>query len=387
MEFPFAQDENSLDTNPFQSEVASQLSQSNFQQQQPSAQTQLMIVNTKTYSQETLSVTGIPQLIHVVIKNSPFYLSIVQQPMNLKGNSQVMDLNQVTFESTLIYDDIGNNPVDYIKTKPVETKFEPSPDGDKMQVECRIKVLSSKHKDMFFRVRLEGFYPGTKNPIPGLSVTSGVIKVISKPEGKKKNEPAAPQVPHLPNNNSSSSKKRSTTESLVDVVTRLEKQQQTQEQIIRRLLESQENKGKELRDMLSEEKIVSKRQKQERGADQNPNDADPEEANQEEEADEDEENLTFEESFRLLIESYNNMTPEEKTEVVRKLIRNSSFRELERVTELLDLFWTSGLEKPALNTANTPTEEDCSCVDCPHKEELEKIDSWYREFLSAPSFQ
>jgi len=113
---------------------------------------------------------------------------------------------------------------------------------------------------------------------------------------------------------------------------------------------------------------------------------------------EEEEMPDFEESFGELIKAYNQMSAEERPETIRKLIRNSSTRDTERLSELLDLFWTEGLQKepsfgsrsaprdrPTISSTSSSTKdaEGCNCVECPHKLELERIDEFYKEFLSS----
>jgi len=85
-----------------------------------------------------------------------------------------------------------------------------------------------------------------------------------------------------------------------------------------------------------------------------------------------------------LIRSYQGMKQEEKPETIRRVIRNSSTRDTERLSELLDLFWTEGLLKERSFTRQPGTSvqthdhtnngEACQCPDCPHKVELERID-------------
>lgn len=63
----------------------------------------------------------------------------------------------------------------------------------------------------------------------------------------------------------------------------------------------------------------------------------------------------------------------------------------------MDLFWTEGLQyknsfhereldnnfyPPNFQNRNNNFNEECSCNECPHKLELERIDEFYREFLS-----
>lgn len=110
--------------------------------------------------------------------------------------------------------------------------------------------------------------------------------------------------------------------------------------------------------------------------------------------------LEFDEAFANLIRAYNSMHAEEKPETIRKVIRSSSTRDTEKLSELLDLFWTEGLQRePSFNgkqntrerlAALSGRDDGCSCLDCPHKQELERIDEFYKEFLStgvaAPGF-
>lgn len=76
---------------------------------------QLYIISQKTHTEETISRNGIPKHIHLVIKNSPFNITIG----SLSNNS--VDFNRIAFEASLLYDE-GGKEVDYVKSKPVEFK-------------------------------------------------------------------------------------------------------------------------------------------------------------------------------------------------------------------------------------------------------------------------
>lgn len=137
-------------------------------------------------------------------------------------------------------------------------------DGSTLETEIRIKILSSQHEDMSFRVKIRGFNPITKEDMPGVTLSTPPIKVItgcniedvltnigqnicryemaspnlskislsfrslhhstqviSKPEQIKKREP---------------SRKRTMAETLLDSITRIEKAQEEQNEYINRLL-------------------------------------------------------------------------------------------------------------------------------------------------------
>jgi hypothetical protein len=96
----------------------------------------------------------------------------------------------------------------------------------------------------------------------------------------------------------------------------------------------------------------------------------------------------FEAAFSTLMKSYNQMTAEEKPEAIRSIIRVSSARDTERVRELFDLFWAEGLQKDLGDSythrpASFGKSDGCTCSECPHKQELERIDDFYKEFLSS----
>jgi hypothetical protein len=99
----------------------------------------------------------------------------------------------------------------------------------------------------------------------------------------------------------------------------------------------------------------------------------------------------FEEAFVNLLKAYSSIKSEEKPETIRKVMRSTSIRDTEKLSELLDLLWTEGLQKEPSFANNSKSRDrmgivirDSSCpVDCPHKLELERIDEFYKEFLNA----
>jgi hypothetical protein len=90
--------------------------------------------------------------IFVVIKNSPFYFQ-------LGTSTGKVDFNQIAFEATLVYDCDGFKAVDFVKNKPFDFKSNAGENGQILDVEIRIKVLTSQHEDMLFRVKIAGYHP------------------------------------------------------------------------------------------------------------------------------------------------------------------------------------------------------------------------------------
>jgi hypothetical protein len=342
-------------------------------------QPQLVILSHKTHADELVSRNGLQRSIHVVVKNSPFSFTLGVT----NSNMQKADLNQIAFQGHLLYDCEGDKEVDFVKVKPVDFKFTPTDNGERLECEVRIKVLTSQHEDMLFKVKVTGHHPITHAEIPGMVTISSPIKVISKPEQLKKAKQAAP-VANVP---ATTGKKRSNSEVLAEAVARIEAKQEEQQKLITRLLQQQNETS-----VLLEKKQRTKEPT-------NPSWGDvlvlPSISLQQEKL----ATLSagplpgFDDAFANMIRAYNAMTPEEKPEVIRKLIRGLSPREIERLSELLDLFWTEGLQKelgaaPRMShdapfSTLTKANEGCSCAECPHKLELEKIDEFYKEFLST----
>jgi len=345
-------------------------------------QPQLVILNHKAHSEEIISKNGVQKTVHIVVKSSPFHLQ-----MGLANpNTCKVDFNQIAFDAQLIYDCDGDKEVDFVKVKPLEFKSTPSENGQILDTELRIKVLTSQHEDMLFKIRIAGSNPITREEIPGLAVISSPIKVISKPEQLKKRQP---------------NKKRSLTEMLVETINRIERKQEDQQKLIERLIQQQseqtavalEKKQKIDNNNFTyswEELSFNTPHQQTQTQTQTQTNI-PQNNNKEKAV-----VVEFEDSFTNLVKAYNFMKPEEKSETIRKIIRNSSTRDTERLSELLDLFWTEGLQKEfggvhsnARDRVLQPTammgkeSDTCSCADCPHKLELERIDEFYKEFLSC----
>jgi len=182
---------------------------------------------------------------------------------------------------------------------------------------------------------------------------------------------------------------------LMETISRIEQKQEEQQKLLEKMMNQQSTIP------MAAAAVMEKRQKliEENSMWESINDVS---VLTKEDKKEEEEIPDFEEAFAELIKGYNQMSAEERPETIRKLIRNSSTRDTERLSELLDLFWTEGLQKepsfgsrPAprdrsaiSNTPNNPIScskegEGCNCVECPHKLELERIDEFYKEFLSS----
>ncbi|KAL6042762.1 Hydrocephalus-inducing protein [Balamuthia mandrillaris] len=217
----------------------------------------LTVVEQNSLSETTFTRNGKEETLHIVVKNSPFVIGLrldndlvppsshfrdLLQPYlrastaataGGKGGSSSaahhdpladrVDLGRVTFDCALLYDSedpfaTPESEVDFVSKKPFHFKVEVVEDGRRANLEVRLKVLSSQHEDMFFRVKFIALDPLTKQQIaPSFVAFSAPIKVISKPEQLKKRKP---------------SKKKTLNDFLIETLTRIEKQQNDQQKLL-----------------------------------------------------------------------------------------------------------------------------------------------------------
>jgi len=131
---------------------------------------QLVILLQGNLTSEHFSKNGIAKQVHVVVKNLVFVIEV--------GSN--VDLNKCNLEAKLLYDfdrEDDIKEVSYVKNEPLEYKVNILDGGTKATIETRIKVLTSQHEDMLFRVRLVAIDPMTGTSFGAITQP---IKVISK---------------------------------------------------------------------------------------------------------------------------------------------------------------------------------------------------------------
>eukprot|EP01103_Thecamoeba_quadrilineata_P014624 TRINITY_DN439_c0_g1_i2.p1 TRINITY_DN439_c0_g1~~TRINITY_DN439_c0_g1_i2.p1 ORF type:complete len:414 (-),score=81.56 TRINITY_DN439_c0_g1_i2:37-1278(-) len=374
----------------------------------------IQLLKQTSSSQERISINGLQKSVHVVVKNAPFLVQIALTSQHFMN--QMVNLNNFTFDAVLLYDSDSQQEkfVDYVKVKPVDHKPTVNETGDQVTMELRIKVLTSQHENSFFRVKIFLLDPNTGTPFhPSLVVFSEPVKVISKPEQvKKRSSPSASQVttnvsnPTVTSPTTNASKKRNVNDLLLETITRIEEQQREHQMLIEKLLrvseantqqivhnqqqihqqqlpqlpmlpqilphQSQINPSQFMLPQLEPLKqfveVLPGSNSENCSAGQDGNSEDTE----------------FDRAFRNFFKVYNNLTAEDKPMKIRKLVRNSSQRDTEKISEFLDMFLTEGLQRiPPIDIVlqkNSP----CECSSCPFQKELQNIEEFYDDFLSLP---
>ena len=168
---------------------------------------ELKIIQQNCSFEETVTSSGYPKVVKTVIKNSPFLIIL-----GVSESSDKTDFNDYFIECTLTYDDGVNKRVDFVKNKPIDYKISIGSEGTRLQIEAKVKVLSSQHEDMNFKILIQavrrptqrsmislpggstGIRPGDTNntqvseflPSEVLTTYTSAIKVISKPDQIRK---------------------------------------------------------------------------------------------------------------------------------------------------------------------------------------------------------
>jgi hypothetical protein len=189
---------------------------------------QLVVLRQNSLVEEKLIKNGQPKAYHIVVKNSPFLVQLGLTSRNptpavfFSASNKVLDIAQYNFEAKLFYDIEGDKEVSWVKEKPMECKIHPNDhQPGTLTAEVRIKVLSTQHEDLFFKVKFTAIDKATKRET--FCTYSAPIKVISKSDQvKKKKQPKQ--------------KKRTLTDILVDTLTSIEKRQQEQCELLASIL-------------------------------------------------------------------------------------------------------------------------------------------------------
>ena len=98
-----------------------------------------------------------------------------------------------------------------------------------------------------------------------------------------------------------------------------------------------------------------------------------------------EEQMDFEASFQDLMQSYEDLPAAERSNHVRNVVaRNSQFNTNEQLLEMVDLFAAEGLQREIGEQVDQMGTENniCECENCPHRQELERVEGFYRDVFS-----
>jgi hypothetical protein len=266
---------------------------------------------------EKFAQNGIWKELHTVAKGMPFVLEIRGEDINM---------TRVKFDAKLVYDLRSEEDteeekfVDFVKHEPLEHRTHISSDGTSATIECRIKVLSSQHDNMFFRIKVMA--TDVENGLVAV-VTSHPIKVVSKANTVKRKQAAAASGQPMPKKERVSTSMPVTPpspvttgqEQILDSLARLEQQSQESQQMLKRLLSCNHQFSSPLELPLEGDQAqfaFSSSAPVPMGED-------------------------FDAAFRAFITSFNRIPPTQKAHKVRKALANVSAADEASLNEFVDL--------------------------------------------------
>jgi len=379
----------------------------------------LKIVKQNSLTSVVTIKDGQSQTIHTVVKNSPFIiqvgldtsvlhdsatLTIVENPTTV----QPLNLTHVTLDAKLLYDNLEQKEVDFVKHKPLDYKLQSvNESGTEAQIECRLKVLTSQLEDMHFRIKFQAILVQTE--VCFMTAITDPIKVISKPERPPPDKRPRPNP----------GKRKTNNDILLETLTSVHQRQTQQQEMLKQLMQ-----------FVSKGSIAA-----------NPNStaipAEPafgnpvhtnllpataapappvppvnvpgnsgsqsmfwEPAKKKHKLDDDRP-LDFETAFRDLMDAFDALAPEKRGDYMRNFIRNNNTSP-DELSELHDMFSSEGLGRsigmeissggmpsavpspfPGMpNMSRTPMAlDECRCENCPHRNELNQLELFYKELF------
>jgi gas vesicle protein len=292
---------------------------------------------------EKFSKNGRLMDLHLVAKNVAFSCHLVAQ----------FDMNQIPPTAKLVYDwdddATEEKEVEQLKTPPLEIITHVDRSGRKANVEVKISVLSSQHERAFFRIKFTAIDPAIgqsltdfSQPIKVIAKRNQIRKMLEKKlQTHVKNESAAVNTPLGVVNLAQLAPKRerATQDAILESLHRIEDQQKEQfrymQEIADKTIPSETTQPKASKD--------------------------------------------FDVAFKDFVGAWTKLPQEERPTKVRKLAASSEARGLE---EFLKVYNLETRMPPLEDVSGSCTY--CPSTDCPHKTELEMLNTLYSDFLKDP---
>jgi len=323
----------------------------------------IFIEKQESLAHDKFATKGTSKEVHILAKNIPFVIHV-------GGND--INLNNSPLNAKLYYDfeeETDQKEVELLKqSSPIDYVAHVNGTGDKAAVEVRLSVLSSQHEGAFFRIKFSA-----TDVVTGISVDtfSHPIKVISKRNQVKKmlerNEviPAEPIPPS----------KRTSSDIIADALLRLEEQQRDQGRLLQQLMTERQTaqSARSSKDFHPIQHSVSI---------PDPNDMD------------------FDAAFKRFLDAYKKIPAEDRPFKIRKTMKTASELDSQSLGEFVNIYnnevllGSEQLMGPLMDLPPLPSNGNisngnshsgsCSCSECPHKRQLERLDKFYSEFLLDP---
>jgi hypothetical protein len=282
---------------------------------------ELVVTGQDSLAKLVVAKNGIPRDVHVVVKNTPFNVHLAFVSNYAKSLNERIDFSRCTVSVDVHYDSdvpMEGKKVSLLTSKPCEYRVHLSDKKiDETILEVRMKVLTSQHEDMLFRLHITVADEVHKQ---NYLTASAAIKVVSKPD----------QVRRI---NGEKGKKRTHSDVLGEVLERIEQRQQQQHDILMKLLVGSGSSAPSQPSVpltpapcpdFSESLDLSIPEGESKPKEQKSED------------------ISFEESFNVCLKKFSMVPHEEKPAKIRKLIGASSTRDSLQISEFLDMVAVEG---------------------------------------------
>jgi len=319
------------------------------------SESQFNIEKQESLVTEKFSKNGRLMDLHLVAKNVGFNIHLVAS----------FDMNRCPPTAKLVYDwdeEMGEDKeVEQLKTPPLEIIAHVDRSGRKANVEAKISVLSSQHERAFFRIKFHITDPTNgeqlvdySQPIKVIAKRNQIRKMLEKKlQSQVKNENATVATPVGMVNLAQLAPKRERPiqDAILESLHRIEEQQSEQYRFIQQIADKALGNKDETSPQLSPPIPDS-------------NDS------------------QFENAFRNLVTYFEKVTPEERPNKMRKLVSQIDKPQARTLEEFVKLY-NIETRMPPLEDISTSCSY-CPGSVCPHKTELESLNSLYYDFLKDP---
>jgi len=282
---------------------------------------ELFVISQESLAKQVQAKNGIPRDVHMVVKNTPFNIALAfgNYP---RTPQEKIDFGRCSIGVDVYYDSENPNEgkrVNLLTSKPCEYRIHLSDKKiDEAILEVRLKVLTSQHEDMLFRLQVTVTDDVRKQTF---ITTSSAIKVVSKPD----------QVRRM---NGEKPKKRPQSDAVSDTLERIEERQKQQQALLQNIFRTAE--------IFQQHQPPPPQQQQQQILVELPQ---IEHKNEE---------MSFEHSFTYCLKKFSEIPQDERPSKIRKMVSGSTNRDARNISEFVDLITTESYIK----TSDVKTEPE-----------------------------
>lgn len=310
-----------------------------------SMESQLVLISQDALSRDRINKNGVCREAHIVCKNLPFSIELETRKIEVTSKTSI--------ECELLHDFTDDSeterPVEHIQSAPMECRVHINSKSS-FVVECRIKTLTSQLQSLF-RVKITVSNSSSSRTV----VYSNAIKVISK-------------APQAPSKNAQSHPRKTANETIHEMLGRLEQQNRENEDLLKQMLGGSSSVSSTASSPTISFDFVNASPLDFTSSPISPSSFSTSPLPTEQD--------DFQDAFQRFITSYRSIEPEERPRKIRKMLTSISPSDVSIITEFIGFV-------PSSNSPSTQAPfqfyppSSCDDYSCPHKRELDRVNSVY----------